>query len=313
MKVPYARPRLAPYLGWRQPPAPEGHQGLRATWLGVSTLLFDDGDTALMIDGFFSRPSLSRCALRRIYPEPGAIARSLRAAGVSELAAVICAHSHYDHAMDAPLVARATGAELVGSESTAHIGRGCGLAEERLQTPAVGERVSYGAFTLTLVESVHTHPDHCPGTIDEPLTPPARVREWATGTVYSIFLEHPQGTLLVHSSAGYVPGALADRSADVVYLGVGTLGKLGAAFQGVYWDEVVRATGARRVVPVHWDDMWRPLDGPLLPMRYAMDDFGATLEFLTERARQDRVDLAIPVAWRRTAPLLSLPPARSAG
>ena len=30
-----------------------------ATWFGVTTLLFDDGDTQLLIDGFFSRPSLA--------------------------------------------------------------------------------------------------------------------------------------------------------------------------------------------------------------------------------------------------------------
>lgn len=307
MKAPYARPKLAPYLDWRQPAASEGQRGLRATWLGVSTLLFEDGETSLMIDGFFSRPSLRRCALTRIYPEPGTIVRSLHTAGVSELAAVICAHSHYDHAMDAPLVARATGAELVGSESTAYIGRGCGLAEDRIRVPAEDEPTTYGAFTVTLLESVHTHPDRFPGTVGEPLVPPARVGAWATGAAYSIFVDHPEGSLLVHASAGYVPGALAGRSADVVYLGAGGLGKLEAGFRAVYWDEVVGATGARRVVPIHWDDMWRPLDGPLLPMRYAMDDFATTLDFLTRQGRQDGVDIAIPVAWRRTTPLAGLP------
>ena len=32
------------------------------TFLGVSTLLIDDGTSALMIDGFFSRPGLLRLA-----------------------------------------------------------------------------------------------------------------------------------------------------------------------------------------------------------------------------------------------------------
>lgn len=307
MKVPYARPRLAPYLGWRQPAASAQDTGPRATWLGVSTLLLEDGETSLMIDGFLSRPSLLRCGVTKIAPEPGTIDRSLRRLGVQELAAVICAHSHYDHAMDAPLVALRTGAELLGSESTANIGRGGGLPEERLRVPASGEPVAYGAFTVTLVESVHSHPDRFPGTVTEPLEPPARLTRWATGAAYSIFVDHPEGTLLVHASAGYVPGALAGHRADVVYLGVGALGRLGADFRAVYWDEVVTRTGARRVVPVHWDDMWRPLEGPLLPMRYAMDDFGVTLDFLTERGRAEGVDIAVPVAWRETAPLAALP------
>ena len=31
---------------------------LTARWLGVATLLFDDGETQIMTDGFISRPSL---------------------------------------------------------------------------------------------------------------------------------------------------------------------------------------------------------------------------------------------------------------
>jgi len=33
--------------------------GLRVMFLGVSTLLFDDGDTAILTDGFFTRPENS--------------------------------------------------------------------------------------------------------------------------------------------------------------------------------------------------------------------------------------------------------------
>ncbi len=51
---------------------------------------------------------------------------------VSRLAAVIPVHTHFDHVMDSALVADRTGAQLVGGESAANVGRGYGLAEERL-------------------------------------------------------------------------------------------------------------------------------------------------------------------------------------
>jgi hypothetical protein len=35
------------------------------TWLGVTTLLFDDGETQILIDGFFSRPSITDILLLR--------------------------------------------------------------------------------------------------------------------------------------------------------------------------------------------------------------------------------------------------------
>jgi len=33
------------------------------TWLGVTTLLFDDSETQILIDGFFSRPTLTEILL----------------------------------------------------------------------------------------------------------------------------------------------------------------------------------------------------------------------------------------------------------
>jgi L-ascorbate metabolism protein UlaG (beta-lactamase superfamily) len=86
--------------------------GFTVKFLGVSTLLFDDGDTAFLTDGFFSRPGKLRTAFGTIAPDAAAIDRALEHAGVQRLAAVIPLHSHFDHALDAPFVAKRTGALL---------------------------------------------------------------------------------------------------------------------------------------------------------------------------------------------------------
>src|SRR5262245_60869304 len=45
----------------------EPHPGeVKVTFLGTTTLLFDDGETQLMIDGFFSRPPMAKVALSPI-------------------------------------------------------------------------------------------------------------------------------------------------------------------------------------------------------------------------------------------------------
>ncbi|HEV2342860.1 MAG TPA: MBL fold metallo-hydrolase [Actinocrinis sp.] len=304
MKRPFARPGLSPYDAYRQPSAPPRSGAARVTWLGVSTLLVDDGATALMIDGFFTRPGLLRVLTAKIAPRTRTVAECLRRAGVSRLAAVICAHSHYDHALDAPAVCAQTGALLVGSASTANIGRGQGLPEDRILVPETNSPLAFGTFTATLIESVHSHGDRFPGRVDAPLVPPARPSSWATGSCYSILVETGGGahSLLIHASANYVPGALRGQHADVVYLGVGELGKATAAFRDAYWNEVVVTTGARRVVPVHWDDFFRSLDRPVRPLRYFADDFGATMRFLLDRAAADGVEVAIPVPWRPADP-----------
>ncbi|MEU1465254.1 hypothetical protein ABZ467_32190 [Streptomyces sp. NPDC005727] len=100
--------------------------------------------------------------------------------------------------------------------------------------------------------------------------------------------------MLLHASANFRPGALRGVDADVVYLGVGNLGRRPAGFVRAYWDEVVVTTAARRVVLVHWDDFFLGLHRPLRPMPYVMDDLGVTTGRLLPLARRDAVDVVMP-------------------
>ena len=112
---------------------------LTLTWAGVTTLLIDDGASALMTDGFFSRPSLVSVGLGRIAPSASRIDDSLNRMGVDRLEAVLPVHTHYDHAMDSAAVAERTGARLVGGESAAQVGIGGGLADDRIVVATPGE------------------------------------------------------------------------------------------------------------------------------------------------------------------------------
>lgn len=298
------RPRLDPYPTAEHllpPPAPGS---LTVAFFGTSSMLVRAGGTALMVDGFFSRPSLERMLAGPIAPEGQVVDACLRRAGVEALDGVVCVHSHYDHALDAPLVAAAHRAPLIGSASTAQLGRGHGLPEGLLRTVADGETLVFGDFDLTLVESVHSPGDLAPGPIGRPLVPPAMFTEWRTGACYSLLIRHADGTLLVHASANFVPGKLAAHRADAVYLGVGALGGQSAEFREAYWNEVVRAPGARTVLPVHWDDFTTPLlEGPLLAMPTSLDEVAPALDFVFGQGERDGVTVALPQAWTPVAPL----------
>ena len=133
----------------------ESTPGLRVTFLGVSTLLFEDGETAILTDGFFTRPGKLRFLFTKIEPDPDLIARQLQRAGVHNLGAVVVEHSHYDHAMDAPEVAKRTGAQLVGSPSTANIAVGYGFPKEKLTVVGDSANLHFGRFQITLLASGH--------------------------------------------------------------------------------------------------------------------------------------------------------------
>ena len=200
MRLKLGRPDIGRYADRFDVPPAAGLFGV--TFLGVASLLLDDGETRVLTDGFFSRPALAKVALGRIAPDLGRIDAALARVGADRLAAVVPVHSHYDHAMDAAAVADRTGADLVGGESTAYVGRGHGLPEERIRVVTPGEPLSYGAFTLTLVESHHCPPDRFPGEITEPVIPPVKAGAYKCGEAWSILVEHAGGaTALLQGSA----------------------------------------------------------------------------------------------------------------
>ncbi|MFE7623939.1 MBL fold metallo-hydrolase [Streptomyces sp. NPDC057509] len=295
-------PGIAPWAHLYEPPAPSLPGAPRAVFLGVSTLLLDDGETAILTDGFFSRPGLLRMRFGRLRPDPARIAAGLRRGGIDRLDAVFVVHSHYDHALDSPQVAAATGARLIGSPSTRNIARGQGFPDDRFQLAATGEPFAVGAFTLTALPARHSPGDLAPGRIDRPLRPPVRATDYRTGDCYTLHVSHGARELLIHASAHTLPGALAGHRAETVYLGIGALGHQSEAFREEYWHRLVTGTGARRVVPIHWDDFFRPLDRPLRPFRAFLDDFPATMDFLTRAADRTDVRLALPALGLRTDP-----------
>jgi len=276
---------------------PEGSVSVRYT--GTSTLLFSDGQTDWMIDGWFTRVGPLSLAMGEIEPDLAAIDFGLAMNDVDRLAVVIPLHSHYDHAMDAPEVARRTGAILLGSESTANIARGWGLPESQIRIAKNRQPNAFGKFTITLIETRHFQfPD--PGVaeralanpkIEAPLVPPVAAFDYRLGKAYAVHVAHPAGTWLIQGSAGFVEGGLVGYPAEVVFLGTGGLGTQTPDYRESYWGETVEVSGAKRVIPIHWDSLTGPIEGPFTgPVRAASflgGGAGETLAFLKGKEAND--------------------------
>lgn len=259
-------PGLVQLAQFRAIPATQANTpSLQATWLGCAGLYLSDGESSLLIDPFFSRPpGLLRMALNAsISPDETQIRAMLARLGIDRLDAVLVSHSHHDHSMDSGVIARLTGAKLIGSQSTLNIGRGAGLAEGKLELAPLDRPWTAGRFQVKFVTSRHTGlsggiPN---GEITQPLQTPARYLDYKQGGSFSILVRHPEASLLHVGSAGHLESALVGESADIAFLGVAMIDDM-----ETYLRETVDAVGARRVVPIHWDDFTRPLDAPLRPM-----------------------------------------------
>ncbi len=284
------RPPLAE-IGWPPAPAAEGvGRSVKLTWLGVTTLLFDDGDTQILIDGFFSRPSLAEIVLGLpVESDAAQINHVMDRYDMRRLAAIIPVHSHFDHAMDVGAIANRSSASIIGSETTAEIARGAGVPEDQIVVVADEDVYVFGDFSVRMIVSAHAPIGWggsvpIAGELKEPLIPPAPIKSWKEGGSYSILIAHAEGTTLIQGSAGYVEGSMDDVRADVVMLGTFGLADFGSNYARKYWQTYVTTTGARRVFPIHFDDYTRPF-GEIQPFPRILDDFAAAARLL-ENIRQ---------------------------
>jgi L-ascorbate metabolism protein UlaG (beta-lactamase superfamily) len=271
-------------INWPAGPEPKDGE-LSATWLGVTTVLIDDGETQILVDGFFSRPTLADGLLRRPVANDAAIINyALHEFDMRRLAAVIPVHSHFDHAMDVGAIAKRSNASVLGSESTANIARGAGVTEDQIVVVNGSDRYQFGEFEVRLIESRHgpigwRGSVPLPGTIDEPLVLPAPIQAMRLGGAYTVVVEHPLGTIVVQGSSGFNEGALADVEADLVLLCTYGLSSLGREYAERYWQEMVTTTGGKAVIPMHFDDFTRPF-GEVTPFPRFLDDIETTSRWL---------------------------------
>ncbi len=268
---------------------------VRVVWMGTAGLYVTDGETGLYIDPFVSRYGLLKVGLGfGLNPEHDLIDKWIKITGGAGASAVLVGHSHYDHAMDAPYFAARTGAVIAGSESTANVARGAGLPEEKIRVIADGKQMAIGKFTAAFIKSVHSPAlfGRIPwqGEITEPLRPPVSASAYREGGTYAIVLAHPKGTLLHYGSAGIKLGSLDNVSADVVFLSLG-----GRKDTPSLLTHVVTPVHAARVIPIHFDDFFAPLDARFSHL------IGVNMEeFQRSMAESPEIGVSFPPIGRET-------------
>ena len=291
--------------------APLGTDDVFVRYMGNTNLLFSDGDTNLLIDGWFTRPSLTELTFGLIEPDMSAIDQAFERGSIDNIAAVIPLHSHFDHAMDSPEVALRTGAQLLGSMSTANIGKGWGLSEEQIEVIEPNKQYRFGRFQVTLIPSKHFEfPNSSVAEalleeieITKPLVPPVKAADYKMGGAFTVYIQHPSGNIVVQGSAGFIPNALDELEADVVFLGIGGLSSQTESYRKAYWQHTVKAVGPSKVYPIHWDSLTDSLEEkPVMPnlIFSKLLKFSSTssLNHAFSSSEADGVDIGLLPMWK---------------
>jgi len=245
----------------RQLAAPAGGlplpRGLELRWVGTAGFRLAYQDFVLWIDPYVTRVSLGDVLRRRVVPASGEAVGTW----IDRADAVLVGHTHFDHALDVPAIARRFGCRVYGSTSLAHLMHLHGLAERAVVVEAQ-RAYELGPFRVRFVPSVHSklqlglavpyageltcdHVDH--------LTPQA----YRCGQVWGLAIE-VAGCRIYHlGSADLIDDAITDRGVDVFLCGIS-----GRRFTDRFLERAIRALDPKVLVPTHYDDFFRPLDAP---------------------------------------------------
>ena len=128
--------------------------GLEVRWLGVSGYRLSYQDQVLVIDPYLSRVPLS-AVLRRApaLPAPGLVERYIGTD--ASVVGVLVGHTHFDHAVDAPAVARRFGCPAYGSDSLVRLMALHGLASQAVEV-VPHRRYELGPFSVSFTPSLHS-------------------------------------------------------------------------------------------------------------------------------------------------------------
>lgn len=231
--------------------------GLEVEWLGVSGYRLTYEGRTLFVDPYLSRVPFRDLILRRqALPDPAAIDRFLTAPG--ETVGVLVGHTHFDHAVDAPGIARQTGCRAYGSRSLVSLMALHGLAGQAVEVEPY-RTYELGPFEVSFTPSAHSklllglavpYDGELSCEHLDALSPGA----YRCGQVWGISIAVAGIRFYHQGSANLVDEAVRERGVDVFLAGIA-----GRSFTERYWQRILPLLEPRAIVPTHYDNFFRPL------------------------------------------------------
>jgi len=245
---------------------------LSLTHFGAAGWSITDGKTTVLLDPYLSRirfkgrkygphdatevPGDKRTVINM--HEPPTIDTATVDAKVPRADYILLSHSHFNHCMDMPYIARKTGAMVIGTESTASAAQNGGVAEDHTIVVKGGEDLEFPDLSLKVIPSLHS-PLSCKlyrdfGTIplqNQPLT----LDEYVEGGTLAYLLRFAGREILLFGSMNYIEREMQGLTPDIAVV-ASAPPRLDIHD---YTGRLLRAIGKPQIViATHWDDQGLP-------------------------------------------------------
>lgn len=246
---------------------------LQLTHFGAAGWRITDGKTVLLVDPYFSRvryagktfgdpdAPVSPGDTRPIFRPQDVLSSDTELVDrhIDRADYIVISHSHFNHCMDMPHIARKTGALVIGTYSTTNIARANGVEEQQLITVKGGEDYQFDEISIRVMNSLHSplaakryfEWGEVPRDVDRPL----RMIDYCEGGTMAYDIRWGGHRIVVFGSMNYIERELLDIEA--------TIALVPAARPRLhvrdYTDRLLRRLGLPKlVIATHWDVQTAP-------------------------------------------------------
>ncbi|HYD50941.1 MAG TPA: MBL fold metallo-hydrolase [Terriglobales bacterium] len=235
-----------------------GEGSVSLTWLGTAGFALEHHGHVIVIDPYLTRASLSRCFWAPLQSDA-----QLTEQYVPRADAIVLSHTHFDHALDAPEIARRTGARVFGSRSALNLCRSFGVPETQIEAiePAAGStphEAEVGPFRLRFWPSAHSAfllgRIPFPGDIADCCDVPLRTQGYRCGMVIGTEIE-VAGRRIFHVGSA----ELVERHWQINPVDLALACVAGWTSTERYPERLVAALSPGTVLFHHWDNFLRDL------------------------------------------------------
>lgn len=174
---------------------------IKIRWLSVASVIIEDGNSSILVDPDWTRPNLWHVlGISKLTSNEKLVSSELEKLGIKKVGGIFTSHSHFDHAIDAPIVARLTDAINYVDQSSLLISNA--YKDPKIKTLLIkaGEPIQIGNFKVTPMLREHAKigaigmhflPGPVPSDFDFGFW------QYYTGDTWFYLIEHPEKTILL--------------------------------------------------------------------------------------------------------------------
>lgn len=170
-------------------------------WFGVASFVLEDSQTRIFFDPMFTRAGVGNwLGLFELRSDEELVKKMLQETNLPKIDAVFASHSHYDHVIDAPMIAKHAGALFYVDASSEIIAKA--YQDSSIKTLKITnlQKVKIGNFTITPILRAHSkikslgNFEFQPGPVHADFN--FNFWDYKVGDTWFYLIEHPEGSIL---------------------------------------------------------------------------------------------------------------------